>query len=158
MFNCIYDICSVYQFAWNTTRDPTDLTQARAELWTRLDESVRHTPRRPMLLVAGDFNTPLDRVDSFVCTSDAKFSRALQKDKHIFQALVADLRLVAIHYKQCYRHTFLHGSRATRIDFMFMREHQIRWQKLKTHIHYRVERTLGILGPIYRPWTASLPR
>ena len=123
MFNCTHDIFSVYQFAWNTTRDPTDLTQARAELWTRLDESVRHTPRRPMLLVAGDFNTPLDRVDSFVCTSDAKFSRALQKDKHIFQALVADLRLVAIHYKQCYRHTFLHGSRATRIDFMFMREH-----------------------------------
>ena len=45
---------NVYQFAWNTIRDPTDLIQARAEVWTRLDESVCHTPRRHMLLVAGD--------------------------------------------------------------------------------------------------------
>ena len=151
MFKYIHDIFNVYQFAWNTTRDPTDLTQARAELWTRLDESVRHTPRRHMLLVAGDFNTPLDRIDPFVCTSDAKFSRSLQEDKHIFQALFTDLRLVAIH---CNRHTFLHGSRATRIDFMFMREHQIRWQKLKAHIHCRFECTLDVLGPIHRPLIA----
>ena len=52
----------------------------------------------------------------------------------------------------------LHGNRATSIDFMFMREHQIRWQKLKAHVHCRFERTLGILGPIHRPLTASLPR
>ena len=37
-----------------TPHDLTDLTQARAELWIRLDESVCHTPRRHMLLVAGD--------------------------------------------------------------------------------------------------------
>ena len=158
MFHCIHDIFSVYQFAWNTTRDQTDLTRARAELWTRLGESVRHIPRRHMLLVAGDFNTPLDQAAPFVCASDAKFSRALQRDKNAFQGLITDLRLVAIHCKQCYRHTFIHGSRATRIDFMFMREHQIRWQKLKAHVHCHFERTLGVLGPIHRPLTASLPR
>ena len=65
MFNCIHDIFNVYQFVWNPRRNQTDLIHARAELWTRLDESVRHTPRRHMLLVAGDFNTPLDRVDPF---------------------------------------------------------------------------------------------
>ena len=112
MFNCIHDIFNVYQFVWNPRRNQTDLIHARAELWTRLDESVRHTPRRHMLLVAGDFNTPLDRVDPFVCTSDARSSRALQKDKQTFQTLVTDLRPVAIHCKQCYKHTFLHGNRS----------------------------------------------
>ena len=84
MLYCIHDIFSVYQHAWNTARHRAGLVHDRADLWIRLGESIRHVPRRHMLLVAGDCNIPLDRARPFVCTPDAKFSRALQSDNTAF--------------------------------------------------------------------------
>ena len=58
----IYDLyAAIYQTVWNTTKTNRGLFQARQDLWDRLKRGVQNIPKGHMLLIAGDFNTPLDR-------------------------------------------------------------------------------------------------
>ena len=111
-----------------------------------------------MLLVTNDFNIPIGRALPFICTSDIKYNRASQVDKPNFQYMIVDLRFIAIHSKQYFRNMFVHGIHASRIDFIFMREHQIRWTKLEIYIHYRFECIQGQIDKAHRSLAIFLSR
>ena len=74
-----------------------------------------------MMVVIGYFNCLLYYDSQSIGNHDLRFDQALQTDKHDFQLMIRDLSLVAVHCKQKYVPTFLHGSHQTRIDFVFMR-------------------------------------
>ena len=53
--------------------------------------------------------------------------------------MIRELSLVAVHCKQKYVPTFLHGCHRTRIDFAFMRSNQIRWKPITASIDCRFD-------------------
>ena len=72
--------------------------------------------------------------------------------------MVQDLSLIAIHCHQKYVPTFLHGLHRSRIDFIFLRNFQIRWRHLRAQVDHRFE-WIGIhQGPQHRPLLIHLPR
>ena len=110
------------------------------------------------MLVSGDFNTPLTLAPPHIYTPDTKFDKASHSDKFVFQELIVEFKLVAIHCKQTLRFIFLHGSHASRIDCMFIREHQIRWKQLNAHVRCKFECIHDVIIPIRRSLSISLPR
>ena len=125
-----HDFFCVYQYGWTSARARPDLLADRKRIWDLLADGIRHIPKSHMMLVAGDFNTPLTAAVPHVCTPDKKFAKAPQSDRMFLQELISELRLVAPHCKQAFRNTFVHGTHASRIDYMFLREHQLRWKQM----------------------------
>ena len=121
MFDRVHDIYTIYQTAWNTTKPTRALLQDRQDLWGKLRQCIQHIPQSHMLVVIGDFNCPLQQDSQYIGSHDPRFDQALQSDKQDFQLIIRELSLVAVHCKQKYVPTFLHGSHQTRIDFAFMR-------------------------------------
>lgn len=119
---------------------------------------VRHVPKNHMLLIAGDCNLSLTADAPHVNSPDPKFSQAIQNDKYEFQSMIRDLDLVAIHCKNNWTPTFRHGDHSSRIDFMFIRRHQIQWNKRRAQVLIRFERTIGRTAPIHLPLVISLPK
>ena len=72
--------------------------------------------------------------------------------------MIRELSLVAIHCKQKYVSTFLHGSHQTRIDFVFMRSNQLRWKHLTVSVDCRFERIGLHQVPQHRPLLLGIPR
>ena len=72
--------------------------------------------------------------------------------------MIRELSLVAVHCKQKYVPTFLHGSHQTRINFAFMRSNQIWWKHLTASIDCRFERIGLHQGPQHRPLLLGVPR
>ena len=81
----IYYLYVVCQTAWNTTKTNRGLLQARQDLWDRLKCGVQSIPKGHMLLIARNFNTPLDRDPPQVGSPDPRFRQVLQIDKQQFQ-------------------------------------------------------------------------
>ena len=76
----------------------------------------------------------------------------------MFQFVIADLCLIVVHSKQYVHNIFVYGIYTTRIDFIYMKEYQIRLQKLKIHIHYQFKKNQDVHGSPYRSLIISLPR
>ena len=113
MLERVHDLYTVYQTAWSTTRSAHALLHDRQDLWQKLSQDVQHTPNSHMLLIAGDFDCPLQVHPPYIGSFDPRYAKALQTDKLIFQQLVQDLSLIAVHCRQKYVPTFLHGHRQT---------------------------------------------
>ena len=72
--------------------------------------------------------------------------------------MVRDLGLVALHYKHKWAPTFVYGNHSNRIDFMFIRQHQVQWNKHGAQVLTRFERTMGCIAPFHHPLVLSLSK
>ena len=84
-----------------------------------------------MLVIAGNFNCPLQFERIHIGNHDPRFAAALQIDKQTFQQLVVDLDQIAVHYRNKYTPIFLHDTHRSRIDFIFLRAFQLQWRHLQ---------------------------
>ena len=82
----------------------------------------------------------------------------LRTQRVVFQQIIECLELVAMHRQSTWQPTFVHGIHATRIDFMFVRQSQIRRNTMIPHLNNIFERTFGDQGPYYHPLGLYLPR
>ena len=158
MLDRVHDVYPIYQTAWNTIKPIRTLLQDRQDLWGKLRQCIQHTPQSHMMVVIGDFNCPLQQDSQYIGSHDPRFDQALQSDKQDFQLMIRELSLNAVHCKQKYIPTFLHGSHQTRIDFAFMRSNQIRWKHLTASIDCRFERIGLHQGPQHRSLLLGIPR
>ena len=158
MLTQIFDLYAVYLTAWNTSKTHRGLLLARQDLWDKFRRGIQNIPKGHQLILAGDFNTPLNKDPSHVGSINPRFNQALQADKHQFQQLIQDLSLTAVHCHQKYVPTFLHGTHRSRIDFVFLRNFQVRWRHLRAQVDHKFE-WIGIYqGPQHRPLLIHLPR
>lgn len=139
-------------------KDRHTLLQEHIKLLTTLTHCARHVPKSQMLLIAGDCNTSLSIDARHMSISDPKFNQAIQSDKHKFQAMVRDLGLVIIHYKYKWSPIFVHGNHSNRIDFIFIRNHQVQWNKHGAQVLIRLERPIGCIAPFHHPLVLSLSK
>ena len=72
--------------------------------------------------------------------------------------MIRDLDLVAVHCQHHWTPTFKHGDHSSRIDFMFVRRHQVQWTKHRAQVLTRFERTIGSSAPEHHPLAMSLPK
>ena len=119
-----HDIYVVYQHAWHSGGNISQLLSRYKRIWTCLRDCINHIPTRNLLLLGGDYNTPFDFDGQHIFTQDIKYVKAAQTDRALFQTLVQDHNLAAVHTR-VFHPTFVHGDHNTRIDVMFMREEQI---------------------------------
>ena len=158
MLDQIYDLCTTYQTAWNTSKPIRILLRDTQDLWRKLSQDILHTPNSYMLVVVGDFNCPLQKDLPCIGSHDPRFDIALQSDRQEFQQMIQDLSLVAILCRQKYIPIFLHDNHQIRIDFIFLRASQVRWKQLSTVIDGLFE-CIGLhQGPQHRYLLLGLPK
>ena len=141
-----HDIYAVYQHAWHSGGNISQLLNKRKRVWTCLRDCISHTPARNLLLLGGDYNTPLDFAGQHVFTPDIKYAKAAQTDRALFQTLVQDHNLAAVHTR-VFHPTFVHGDHNTRIDFALTRKEQISWRTLQPKHHPDFDFCLAIKAP-----------
>ena len=130
-----HDILAVYQQAWNPIGGVSALFKKRQQVWTQLRDCLAHIPQAHMLLLNGDFNTPLDYGAGNVFSHDPKYHRAAQTDRSLLQDLVRDYDLLAVHTQNKDVPTFVHGDHRSRNDFTLMHKTQVRWHQVQaTHL------------------------
>ena len=117
-----FDFLIVYQHAWNTCNGSQPLLQKRLKLWNALQECLNHIPKANYLMVFGDFNTVLRADPPFVGTEDPRSLPNVHTDSHVLQQLLRNQDLIAINCKGGYQHTFTHGTHASRIDYILIRQ------------------------------------
>ena len=71
----------VYLYVWISARAKHEFFVDRKRLWDHLIDDIRYIPKCYMLLVAGNFNTPLNEAKPYICTPDKKFDKAPQNDR-----------------------------------------------------------------------------
>ena len=111
-----------------------------------------------MLLLTGDCNTSLTADAPHVHSRDPKYGQATQCNKQDFQTMIRDLDLLAVHCQHHWQPTFKHGDHSSRIDFIFVRRHQVQWTKHRPQVLTRFERTIGSNAPVHHPLVMSLPK
>ena len=111
-----------------------------------------------MLFLAGDCNTPLIADAPRIYSHDPKYGQATQCDKHEFQTMIRELDLVAVHSQHHWIPTFKYGDHSSRIDFMFVRRHQVQWAKHRAQVLTQFERTVGCYAPVHHTLVISLPK
>ena len=154
----IHDIICVYQHSWSSSKERQILLHDRLQVFEAIRQCILHVPKSHMLLLAGDCNTPLTADAPHVHSRDPKYGMASQCDKQDFQTLIRDLDLVAVHCQHQWKPTFQHGDHSSRIDFMFVRRHQVQWTKHRAQVLTQFERTTGSSAPVHHPLAMSLPK
>ena len=153
-----FDFLIVYQYAWNTCNGSQPLLQKRLKLCHTLQACLNHIPKAHYLMVFGDFNTVL-RVDPpFVGTEDPRRFPNVHTDSHVLQQLLRNQDLIAINCKGGYQHTFTHGTHASRIDYILIRQLQVQFRRMQPVTNTRFERNFGIGGPHHHPLLVTLPK
>ena len=128
-----------------------------AKLLAALTHCASHVPKSHMFLITGDCNILLIADAPHVSNPDPKFSQAAQSDKYNFQTMVRDLNLIVLHFKRKWSPVFMHEHYSNRIDFMFIRQYQIQWNKHAAQVLTRFEPTIGYIAPFHHPLILSLP-
>ena len=154
----IHDIICIYQHSWSSLKDRHTLLQDRLQVFEAIRHCIHHVPKSHMLLLAGDCNTPLTVDAPHVHSRDPKYGQAAHCDKQDFQTMIRDLDLVAVHCQHHWQPTFKHRNHTSRIDFMFVRRHQVQWTKHRAQVLTHFERTVGSSAPVHHPLVISLPR
>ena len=144
-----HDIYAIYQHAWNSGGNVSQLLNKRQRIWDCLRTCINHTPTRNLLVLGGDYNTPLDFDGQHIFTKDPKYAKAAQIDR--------DNRLAAIHTR-VFHPTFVHGDHNTRIDFVLMRKDQISWSRLQPKHHPDFDFLFGNQGPRHYPLSFHLSK
>ena len=152
-----HDIYAVYQHAWHSGGNISQLLNKRKRVWTCLRDCISHTPARNLLLLGGDYNTPLDFDGQHVFTQDIKYAKAAQTDRALFQTLVQDHNLAAVHTR-VFHPTFVHGDHNARIDFVLTRKEQISWRTLQPKHHPDFDFLFGNQGPRHYPLSLHLSK
>ena len=63
-----------------------------------------------------------------------------------------------MHCKQHYASTFEHGPHHSRIDYVFVRQHQVQYRRMQPTMDRSFMRNFGRLGPHHHPLFFVLPR
>ena len=79
------------------------------KVFEAIKQCIRHVPKSYMLLLAGDYNTPLTADAPHVYSHDPKYGSATRCDKHEFQSMIRELDLVAVHSQRYWTPMFKHG-------------------------------------------------
>ena len=151
-----HNIYAIYQHAWHSGGNVSQLLTKRQRVWTCLRNCINHTPARHLLILGGDHNTPLDFDGQHIFTKDPKYDKAAQTDRELFQTLVQDHRLAAVHTR-VFHPIFVHGDHNTRIDFVLMRKEQISWSTLQPKHHPDFD-FFGNQGPRHYPLSFHLSK
>lgn len=61
-----YDLLAVYQHSWNPGRGTQALCQRQALVWKKIQQCMQHIPNSHFVLLAGDFNSPLQQCSPYV--------------------------------------------------------------------------------------------
>ena len=73
MLDRVYDIYTIYQTAWNTTKPIRALLQDRQDLWGKFRQCIQYTPQNHMMVIIGDFNCPLQQDSQYIGNHDPRF-------------------------------------------------------------------------------------
>ncbi|CAE7905105.1 unnamed protein product, partial [Symbiodinium sp. KB8] len=94
----------------------------RREVWTVLRQLIRGLPHRHVVVVAGDFNTPVKSVNSRVGARADILSSTPPADQGELLDLIHDCDLLHLNsWTRFAKHTFRHGEHASLIDHIFVR-------------------------------------
>ena len=152
------DFLIVYQYAWNACHGSQPLLQKRQKLWHTLQNYLNHIPKAHYLVVLGDFNTVLRADPPFVGTEDPRRHHTVHTDSHVLQQLLRTQDLIAVNCKGGYQHTFTHGTHASRINYILIRQSQVQYRRMKPITNAQFERNFGIHGPHHHPLLVTLPK
>ncbi|OLP78151.1 hypothetical protein AK812_SmicGene41706 [Symbiodinium microadriaticum] len=94
----------------------------RREVWTTLRKLIRGLPSRHVVVVAGDFNTPVKSVNSRVGARADILSSTPPADQGELLDLIHDCDLLHLNsWTRFAKHTFRNGDHASLIDHIFVR-------------------------------------
>ncbi|OLQ07838.1 putative 149 kDa protein [Symbiodinium microadriaticum] len=94
----------------------------RREVWTALRKLLRNLPTRHIVVVAGDFNTPVKSVNTRVGARADLLSSTPPSDQGEFMDLIHDCDLLHLNsWTRFAKYTFRHGDHASMIDHIFVR-------------------------------------
>ena len=96
-----------------------------------------------------DFNTILGFDPPHI--QDECVSSSTHTDRDLLQQLTRAQDLIALHCKQQYASTFEHGSHHSRIDYVFVRQHQVQFRRMHPTMDRKFMRNFGCLGPHHHP-------
>ena len=130
----------------------------RQKLWHTLQDCLNHIPKTHYLVVLGDFNTVLRADPPFVGTEDPRRHHNVHSDSHVLQQLLRTQDLIAVNCKGGYQHTFTHGTHASRINYILIRQSQVQYRRMKPITNAQFERNFGIHGPHHHPLLVTLPK
>ena len=119
---------------------------------------MNHIPKTHYLVVLGDFNTVLRADPPFVGTEDPRRHHNVHSDSHVLQQLLRTQDLIAVNCKGGYQHTFTHGTHASRIDYILIRQPQVQYRRMQPITNAQFERNFGIHGPHHHPLLVTLPK
>ena len=156
--DCTYNFIVVYQHAWKATKGRDQLLDNRAKIWTSLQQFLNHVPQQHQMVLMGDFNTTLKFDPPHINSHDARASTSTHIDRDLLQQLTRAQDLIAVHCKQQHASTFEYGSHHSRIDYVFIRQHQVQIRRMQPTINRNFMRNFGCLGPHHPPLFFVLPR
>ena len=110
------------------------------------------------MVVLGDFNTVLRADPPFVGSEDPRRHPNVHSDSHVLQQLLRTQALIAVNCKGGYQHTFIHGTHASRIDYILIRQPQVQFRRMQPITNTQFERNFGINGPHHHPLLVTLPQ
>ena len=152
-----YNFIVVYQHAWNATKGRDQLLENRAKIWTSLHQLLNHVPQQHQMVLMGDFNTTLKFDPSHINSHDARASMCTHTDRDLLQQLTRAQDLIALHCKQHYASTFEHDSHHSRIDYVFVRQHQVQFRRMQPTMDRSFMRNFDCHGPHHHPLFFVLP-
>ena len=65
--------------------------------------------------------------------------------------MVRDLNFIVLHFKRKWSPVFIYEYYSNRIDFMFIRQYQIQWNKYAVRVLTRFEYIIGYIEPFHHP-------
>ena len=153
----VLDLVGIYQ--WVRQSDDRAANDARrAQFWVMLGKLLSHLPKRNLLVVLGDFNTPVEHLPGHIgrglLRSDA---RGVDQD---LQLLLQVQGLVPLNTWRragpAHTATFLNGAVTSQIDFIAVRK-EAADLVARTAAPSEVNLAPWRLGPRHRPVVASAP-
>ena len=123
--DCTYNFIVVYQHAWNATKGREQLFDNHTKIWNNLQQLLNHIPQQHQMVLMDDFNTTLRFDPPHIQSQDERASSSTHTDRDLLQQLTRVQDLIALYCKHQYASTFEYGSHHSRIDYVFVRQHQV---------------------------------
>ena len=115
------DIINVYQHVWRSQEDRESNLKCRASVWTQLRQVTAHIPQRNTLLIGGDFNCTVRRLQRHVGSALSPVREAAN-DQEEFLSYLQDSGLSILNtWNARPAHTCHTGDARTQIDFLITR-------------------------------------
>ena len=115
------DIINVYQHVWRSQEDRESNLKCRASVWSQLRQVTAHIPQRNTLLIGGDFNCTVRRLQGHVGSALSPVREAAN-DQEDFLSYLQDYGLSILNtWNARPAHTCHTGDARTQIDFLITR-------------------------------------